>query len=59
MQAKSRRCPECIEENKGTGLGLPRGGITDDSLRIKKELVGAWRFELQASCAQGKRQIAM
>jgi hypothetical protein len=29
------------------------------NLLIWMDLVGAWRFELQASCAQGKRQIAM
>jgi hypothetical protein len=41
----------------------PSSGSDADStskmeLKIKNEVVGAWRFELQTSCAQGKSRNA-
>jgi hypothetical protein len=33
-------------------------GVTTNGVVTRKEMVGAWRFELQTSCAQGKLKKA-
>src|SRR5882724_13527412 len=53
---EQRRAVECVERLVlGPKFGFRRSSIKRNSLRIKKYLVGAWRFELQTSCAQGRR----
>ena len=35
--------------------GFGATGISKSELKIQELVVGAWRFELQTSCAQGRR----
>ena len=42
----------------GPGSGSGATGINKVELKNQELVVGAWRFELQTSCAQGKLKKA-